>query len=171
MTTLFKKVGLQKENRRVILLIALFCIIGAYIFYIYPRQIIITYNAIEYQAGNNLLEKPIKISIDGFYYNKILSNDTFNGTITIDGEKLKVNELVVDTSGGFLDGINSTGNYFSYGRIYASKGMDIITICIFKNGGWSSEDGFMLSAPSIDRANALSISNNLLSDYLVKKMQ
>lgn len=171
MTALFKKVDLQKKDRKLILLIALLCIIGAYIFYIYPRQIVITYNAIEYQAGSNQLEKPIKISIDGFYYNKILSNDTFNGTITIDGENLKVNELVVDTSGGFLDGINSIGNYFSYGRIYASRGMDTITICIFRNGGWSSEDGFILSAPSMDRANALNISNNLMRDYLVNKIQ
>jgi hypothetical protein len=172
LTLLSKKMNFQIKNRKVILLIVLFCIIGLYIFYSFPWPVNKTYDAVEYQAGNMQVEKPVKVSIDGYYYKKIILRDKFTGTVIIDGDKFKISKLVVDSNGELLYGFNeSTGSYYSYGVIYVNKGMNKITICIDKNSGWNSGDGYIISAPSKSRAEALNITNDLLSKYLVNKIQ
>lgn len=49
--------------------------------------------------------------------------------------------------------------------------MNKITICIDKNNGWNSGDGYIISAPSKSRVETLGITNNLLSKYLANKIQ
>ena len=171
MKKLLIRVRKMNKSPKVVVIIAFICIIVLCLFYIYPRSINITYSAIEYQAGNIQMEKPVKINIDGFYYNKILSKDTFGGSITISGKKLKIEKLEVNTNGQLLYGINDKGDVVSYGTVCANNEMSSLTICILKNGGWSSKDGLMLSAPSKGRADALNISNNLIGSFILNKLK
>ena len=170
--TLFIRTKQLNKNHKIILLIVLIFIIGIYLFYVYPRQINITYNAIEYQIGNTQIEKPVKINIDGFYYNKILSKDTFGGIITINDKKLIANNLLINENGQILSIADSnSGLTSSYGAIFASNKLNSLTICVYDNRGWSSNDGLMLSAPCNNRAGALAVSNRLLRNYILNKIK
>lgn len=169
--TLLKSAKPLNKNQKIGLYISLICIIGIYLFYTYPRPINITYSAIEYQIGNPQIEKPVKINIDGFYYNKILSKDTFGGTVTINGKEFRAYNLSINENGQILSCANNSGLTSSYGTIFASKKLASLTICIFNNGGWNSGDGFNLSAPCKSRAEAVTISNRLLSDLIRNKIK
>jgi hypothetical protein len=140
---------------------------------------------LKYQLGseNNHFTKPVTISIDGKLLKSITGIKTFIGTINIEGENIPVpedqRELEInfqpDGAGHIVYGYFENGRpgTYSYGTLYVNKDFSKVTVATFEkdgvdrsSGSWTSEDGFMITAPAGNRAEALKISNELMKDYL-----
>jgi hypothetical protein len=60
----------------------------------------------------------------------------------------------------------------NYGEIFIGEKFSDLTICVWdKEKGWTSNDGFMLSAPVKDRTEALGISNKLMNSVLENRLE
>jgi hypothetical protein len=135
-----------------------------------PKQLNLSYNALEYQLGNTQFQSPTKIKVDGWYYNRIFKKDSFAGTITV-GDKVFSNVKVTESS--VLMSYNKTiGEFRSFGEIIIGDYCREITLCLFEpKGGWSSGDGMMISAPAASRSQALDISNRLMRERLIESLE
>ncbi len=165
------------------LVVITICVIA--ILQLVPKQYAVSLVGLKYQLGdeNKDFEEPIYINIDGKLQKSLTGSKTFTGTIDIHGEKIPVpldqRELVIkfqeDGAGHIIysyieNGIPGT---YGYGTLYINKDFSEVTITTYERdevntskGGWTSEDGFMITAPAITRAEALEISNKLMKDYL-----
>jgi hypothetical protein len=160
-----------KEHRRLVMRLLLLCILAILGFYISPKQINLTYDAIEYRVGNPNIEKHIKVNLKGIYYNKILSKDTFEGSITIKDKELKKVQLVIGIENTIFDGVNEElGNGVGYGIFFATNRFKKLTIGLIEKNGWDNNNGLMVSAPSKSRVEALNISNNLMNGFLKRAL-
>lgn len=151
----------------------------------FPKQYTVNLEGVKYQLGaeNNYFTKPITIHIDGKLYQSITGSKTFKGTIDIDDEKIPVPEdqrgleiKFLDNGGGhivygYIE--NGRPGTYGYGVLYTNSNFSEVTVATFQknetvlsNRGWSSENGQMLTAPAVNRSEALKISNELMQNYL-----
>lgn len=143
------------------------------ILYFYPRKINCEYNAIMYRLGDNKYSEKITVRINGHYSKGLLKGDKFTGNITLGDHRLsEINTRFDRYMRGLIFCLDEkTGQFVSYGDIYAANKLTEFTLCILeenkrKNGGkiWSNLDGLMISAPASNRTEALEISNKLMKN-------
>lgn len=150
-----------------------------YIYYRTPKLVIVEYQGIYYQLGNRELAEERPVSFEGQLTRGLWLEDSFQGTITIGEEVLQKVNIRLPKDGPivitYLD--EATGEYASYGTLYTKDIKKSFTINIYQydeatdSDGWSSADGFMLSAPARDRSEALELANQLMKDDLVKELE
>ncbi|MDV3428979.1 MAG: hypothetical protein LIR50_18465, partial [Bacillota bacterium] len=119
---------------------------------------------VKYQAANQDTYENVKVNVEGKLRKKLFSGEAkFNGKIIVDGITLDYSNypLTFTKKGsGVLDFIKD-GSFNTYGSIIISNSFDNMTIMIDKNGEWSSEDGWLISAPCSNIKEAAAISNLL----------
>ena len=151
----------------------------------FPKPYTVNLERVKYQLGaeNNYFTKPITIHIDGKLYQSITGSKTFKGTIDIDDEKIPVPEdqrgleiKFLDNGGGhivygYIE--NGRPGTYGYGVLSTNSNFSEVTVATFQknetvlsNRGWSSENGQMLTAPAVNRNEALKIPNELMQNYL-----
>lgn len=155
--------------------VALLIILCIYSYY--PRRIHNEYNGLMYRIGDRNYTENIKIMINGYFSKGFLKGDRFQGTITI-GEKLlsKIDMRFDDINRGHLFSYEE-GDYADYGTMFISKRMEKLTIGVYKDhndkGGktWSTREGLMISAPALNREEAVQLSNILMKNMLLNEAQ
>lgn len=126
-----------------------------------PKNIEYKYDGIKYQAGNLQSSEPIRIEINGKYVKKVFSAYVdFEGTIKVGEEvfngPIRFNKYKMGPLGeGY------------YGMIFIKGIFEKLTIEIHEpdaNGvySWSGMDGWLISAPCTNRAEAVAVSNELI---------
>lgn len=134
------------------------------------RKIDVKLDGVECRIGDNEYDKELSINVSGTYNDYLFKDDTFLGTITIEGYgdvwsissgKLRFSDnrsrLVI------LDKNNKTNDF---GELVYRKGFNEILILVSEkigeNGsGWSSEDGVYIAAPAKNKAEAVNLSEEL----------
>ncbi|RCW63383.1 hypothetical protein DFR57_11850 [Saliterribacillus persicus] len=155
------------------------------VWYLLPKPITETYQGGSYQLGGNTNFEKIIIDIDGTFRNTLTSDQTFNGTITVEGEDLPVakderqlelqfeNEIEGSPMMYFTYSVDESGNVgpgiYNYGYIYINKDFSQFTIKKYgqkeEGKSWSGSDGMMITAPATNREEAIEISDQLIESY------
>lgn len=158
-------------NKRIIYA-AIMSILVFYAYYRLPQKFESNLKGLEYRLGDEGYSKEVSISFEGWYTRKIFSSDTFQGSMTIGDIKLTQLRLSIKKSGETIIGISErTSDYESFGIIYSTDKFKEFTIAVLEKGEhgggtWSSKDGLMISAPTDNRENALTISKKLMKEKL-----
>lgn len=163
----------MKKGCKISIIIVILLLIQGYFCYTFPRKISLSYNGIKYKVGDLGEQEQIKITADGYYYNKLFTKDSFEGSINIDNKIYPGPKLSVDKQLQMVYYHNSQkgGAFETYGEIFVGEKLKNLTICIQDaQYGWNSKDGLMISAPAKNREDALEISNKLMKNYLKKKL-
>lgn len=139
----------------------------------FPEQFNQTLQGINYQLGNEEELYEVSIQIDGELRRGLFGGKTFEGVIDIEDEELPIpkgerNVTIKFDSDGRGDivyyGISNGHPYtHHYGSIFANYNFTEITIL---KGSWNANEGFMITAPAKDYFEALTISNELMRDFL-----
>lgn len=160
----------MKKSYRIPIAILVCGLIYGCVFFGLPRQLNLSYNALEYQLGNTEFQKLTNISFDGWYYDRVFKKDCFVGTFTV-GDKVFPN--VKGTERELLMTYDKTkGTYYTLGEVIIGNYCKEITICLFEpKAGWNSGDGKMISAPATNRLEALGISNRLMQKRLINALE
>jgi hypothetical protein len=163
-------------------LIVLLAILIYIVSYLYPRHISFEMVGIKYQLGegNQKLEKPIKIKINGNLKKSFDGSLTFKGQLDLEGELISVpndqRELEINFGKNLQGGIiyayyqDAIPKTYAYGGIFINKAFNKVTIFVNEtdksNSASNFENGYMISAPAHTRNEALIISNELMGKYL-----
>ena len=162
------------------IVIVLIIVVMAALIIPWPREFVKDFNGVQYQLGpdNKDYYASVKVSFDGTYRESYfgLINDSFIGYIVIVGVEIKEGEEFNLSFGEEKNAILSQ-TYFvksekamvtsSYGRLYINEGFEEFTIELYSgepnNKGFNLLDGFMISAPAVNREEALLISKKFVS--------
>lgn len=141
--------------------------------YNYGYKITLNYNGIKYQSNNIDSSTPVKIVIDGVYKKKHGTEDyMFEGDIIIDEELCYENEFAFNEYN-----MSSLENNSFKAMFFISDKMEEITIKILEPNGrdglsFSYDGGWLISAPSNTRDEAVDVSNRLIrqlhKDIIIK---
>ncbi|XEC94193.1 hypothetical protein AB6A23_23205 [Paenibacillus tarimensis] len=151
-----------------------------------PKSYNVTFEGVKYQLGAENADyiEPAVLHINGTLQTSFTGSRTFQGTIDIEGEEIPVpenqREIKVEfgMTGGY--GIMTYGYFedgephiFSYGSLFINEDISKIAIGLLgknmsdaERRGWSSADGYMLTAPARDRTEGLEVANELMNEYL-----
>lgn len=137
----------------------------------FPEQYNQTLQGINYQLGNEEELYEVSIQIDGELRRGLFGGKTFEGVIDIEelpipkGERNVTIKFDSDGRGDFVYSGISNGNPYThgYGSIFANYNFTEITIL---KGSWNAKEGYMITAPAKDYFEALTISNELMRDFL-----
>lgn len=157
-------------------------VVGALIIiYFYPKQIHTELKGVSYQIGADW-EEAVTISIEGMLKRKLGGSKTFVGTIDISGEDIPVPEQYREVtikfrnhSGLLLYAYNGRGfpKQYAYGSLFVNRDFSEVSILKYKehedrpeSKGWSGADGLMITAPAVDRQEALELSRSLSKDEI-----
>lgn len=175
---------LQSWNKKRLFAFAIcFLVLLEAVFFVWfysPKPLNHTFEGISYQLGTNQNVKPEIIHIEGTLQRNWNGARTFSGIIEIEDEELPIpnHEITIkfETEGrgsmrysGFSEGKLYS---HSYGSLYIEKDFSSFTIAKyihekdFRRSSWSGKDGLMISAPASNRAEALTLSNELMENYL-----
>lgn len=130
-----------------------------YISYNQPLEINYRYNGIKYQAGNQQSAESVNVEIQGRYKQELfVQGVNFYGTIKVEERSFSCNPISFNKY--------MMGELESFGMIFISDKFKQLTIEILEsneNGGysWSGQNGWLISAPSKSRKEAVMISNTL----------
>lgn len=161
---------MPKHKRTIVKLIVAAAIMFLFVFYIYKYNDIKSYsekisrslNGIKYQSGYNGSYSIVKIEINGIYKKtNEESGYSFEGDIIIDGEPCSENIFLFNEHN-----MASLKTDSIQGMFYISDGMEDITIEIFELDDrgkykFSYDGGWIISAPSKNREEAVIITNKL----------
>ncbi|OMF24151.1 hypothetical protein BK133_23335 [Paenibacillus sp. FSL H8-0548] len=174
------------SNKRTLLLsigVAVVVIVIFGMIQLLPKSYMVTLEGVKYQLGadNAASLNPVAIHMDGTLKRSLTGKKTFKGTIDVEGEILPVpedqRELEIsfrrDQAGIITYGYYENGQprLYAYGVLYVNNDLSKVAIAIFDkddegSGGWTGEDGWMITAPAVDRTSALTAANELMKDYL-----
>lgn len=150
-----------------------------YLYYRTPKFVRLEHQGIYYQLGNPDMAEEVTVIFDGNLTRGLWLEDAFEGTITIGDKVLKqVNMRLPKSSQSpivYFD--DETKDYVTYGSLYSKDIKKDFTISVFQydeeedSDGWSSADGYMISAPAKDRKEALELSNRLMEKELIKELE
>ncbi|MCC5909720.1 MAG: hypothetical protein JJT76_04715 [Clostridiaceae bacterium] len=131
------------------------------------HKVEIVKDGIMYQAANNEIAIPIVVGIQGKYFTTLGGKPKrFEGQIIVDDDIFPYTIHFHSNMGVLLTTYGST-----YGDLHVSDEFDSFTITISKlredarSKGWSSSNGWIISAPAGNRKEAVNLSNKLLSKY------
>ncbi len=145
----------------------------------WPKEFIKDFSSIKYQLGpdNQMYSETIHVYFNGTYKKSYfgLIEDRFIGSIVIDDVDIYQDEEF-NLSFSNEKGTVISHTYFvkaeramrtqSYGKLYVGDKFETITIELYTgeagNEGFNSFDGYMISAPAENRAEALTITKMLV---------
>ncbi|MGM0884055.1 MAG: hypothetical protein ACQEXQ_23840 [Bacillota bacterium] len=153
---------------------------------LYPKNIQLNAQGIKYRLGEENIgsEKLININIKGKLYMSITGNKNFKGTIDIEGEDIPVPEnqreleinFYKENNGVIVYSYIENGNpkLYQYGSIFTNSDFSKVTMLVTdkvnidgnEGGVWKVENGQMISVPAKNRAESISLSNELMNEYL-----
>lgn len=155
--------------------------------YNWPIKIDKSINGILYRAGNSEYIEERTLVIDGHYSRRIFKSDEFFGTFYIEGIELDESIDLTDASilfgskmGGqlyyFDNRTNSGSGIITLGSVFMDARGDKVVVNIFDNfmnnyKTWNSGDGLIFAAPAEDRKQAVDITNELMSELLIKDIE
>ena len=120
-------------------------------------------NGVFYNLGiENSESVPVTLKFIGSKEVNLFNQYKFNGNCTFNGD-----EYVIDfDSNEPINFITRTNEGYTtiYGIIFIDNNFTQVTICPTANG-WSNEDGDMLTFPSLNKQEAIEVSNQLMRDY------
>lgn len=158
----------QDKKRFIISIIgfALFAVIfRAYVF----RTIDYSYTGVKYQVGNPGYVEAVNIEIKGRYTVGLSSSlDEFDGTINVGDKVFHYSDFVLqDNRFKRIPLTMETEDKNIYGDLFYNNVFKQVTLPIREQEGsnqysWSNKDGFVISAPSTDREQAIELSNKLI---------
>ena len=116
---------------------------------------------VKIQNGNEALASEVIFEITGTINKSLVSGEVFSGTLTMNQETYKFfrskgeskNSVTVNK---IVDGVTTT-----FGKLYYDA--DVTKFVLLLNG-WNENDGLMIVAPAIDRAEALQLMDEILED-------
>lgn len=153
--------------------------VGWYFIYTHPKHVNRTFYGVEYHVGvPRATVKPVTVQVNGALQRSIRGILTFQGTIKLEGSTQTNPDnnrpLTVHFNGrggmGFMGYgyfTNGTPVTYGYGSIFIND--DFSQLVILENKrGWTTTNGLGLTiaAPASNRAQALSISNRLMKNWL-----
>jgi hypothetical protein len=171
------------------LLISLFIILALFaLWYIYPKQVNKTFDGVLYQIGNDDKDiENVSIKVEGKLKKTPFGSKVFRGKIQINNEVLptpKSDQEYIEINFGFAGegGVIQNWEYnenpltsiglYSYGILYIDDKFNELTIAKYDNPReqngvmWNGEDGYVISAPTSTRSEALEMTNRLMKSFL-----
>lgn len=162
------------KRNKVVFGLPIILILVTYSFWVtFPKQIEKTLQGIYYQLGNEEELYEVTIHIDGAIRRGLFGEKTFEGVLDIEDEELPVSKgernVTIKFNGdghgvivysGFRNGNPYT---HGYGSIFVNHNFREITIL---KGSWNAEKGYMITAPAKNYYEALTISNELMKNFL-----
>ncbi|MCC5910934.1 MAG: hypothetical protein JJT76_10915 [Clostridiaceae bacterium] len=127
------------------------------------QQISYDYQGIRYQAGSHEIVEPANVKVNGRYVTTLFGKPKkFNGTIVIDNHTFdySTHPLKFNKSNFAFLYLNR-----HYGNLYISNNFQSLTVQVYEKnqqgGSWSSNGGWLISAPANNRKEAVKVSNKL----------
>lgn len=179
--------------RRLSIGTALAVVIGFIIFYVIytsPKHYVYQHEGIVYQLGveNSDYIEPVTISIDGTMQKSITGGRTFKGRIDVHEHDIPVpedsRELVITFRESGLGDIiyhyveSGRPYLYTYGVLVTNDDLSELTILYYNREGelasggkWTSDDGYMITAPADNRTDALEIADRLLADFVPHRLE
>ncbi|WP_094094251.1 hypothetical protein [Paenibacillus physcomitrellae] len=165
--------------------VVLILMLAAFLWYTWPKQIDMTLEGIQYQLGEEHADyaRPVQVRIEGEIQRRLTKPPIFTGKMDT-GEVNGVNPFQQDiphlkvrlsrSDPDWLQSIRLDQGQIQrrmIGSLYSTPTMNQLTITLMHDNqgeetGWSSSDGFMISAPAHTREEALEISKALMKDTL-----
>lgn len=148
------------------IIVILFVISGIYLYLVKPYDVDIVYNSIKFQSGNINIEESSSIKIKGKYVRGLFGNsDKFSGQILVDDIGLNYSDNLLEF-GNHNMAIQEFGPTTKgiFGLLYITEKFESMHILISesnKNFSFYYKDGWIISAPSENREDAVKISNEL----------
>lgn len=158
--------------------IALIVLTSLYIPFI--RKIDITVDGVQCRIGDETEEKSVKITVKGTYKNYLIKDDTFQGSLEVEGYEQAYSNYDVEL---LFHNKSSVVSYFTItddgmpkintlGSIIIENNFKQILLCISEpienegnsGKGWTGEDGLIIVAPAQTRAEAMQLANKLAKD-------
>lgn len=130
-----------------------------------------------YRIGDNAHNEKMQIVFDGEYYNRLFKKGVFRGNIIVGDKKLSNVELKFRTPYiadliYYNEGL-SGGEYATYGIIITDNIKKHFCIGVKESneqnklsGGWSSDNGLIISVPAKDISEADGIARELLNKLI-----
>ncbi|WP_134340038.1 hypothetical protein [Filobacillus milosensis] len=139
------------------------------IWYTTPRDVNQTIEGIQFQLGEESVEKPVTIKINGELSRSLSGGGIYGGKFVITGEDVQIpsedSGVTIDYRGqknGILLYRNyQPGRHETVGTIVVNNQFEEIAIMLYNHGSWSSEDGQIISAPANNRKEALELAREL----------
>lgn len=140
--------------------------------YVLPLQnkININLDGIECKIGNNKYIEQLSINVSGTYNDYLFKDDTFLGTITIDGYgevwSISNGKLIFSDNVARLITLDKDNRTNSFGDLLCEKNFSEILIIVSEkigeNGsGWTSENGMYIVAPAKNKDEAINLAEKL----------
>jgi hypothetical protein len=142
-------------------------------------------DGLAYQLGeaNMSKAKPVVLVIEGRLKRSLFGNPSFKGEIFVEGEQIPVpwdqREVSIRFDGdgyaplSYFTVMDGSPACYTYGNLFVNRDFSAFTISKFardtpdsSHAGWSSEDGFMVTAPAATRAEAIELSNELMRSIM-----
>lgn len=152
----------------------------------YSKNISRTFQGVQLQLGaTDNGSKPVILKLEGKMHRSIRGNFTYKGTILVNGEGLSMNDhglrIEFTKYGRTLSGymiyepvefseLNDKGTPIfrdsQYVEIFTDEDMDQVAIeVVNQQGGWSSQEGDIIVAPALDRADAIVVAKSVTKGY------
>lgn len=160
---------LQQKRRRklalgwgiaaVIVLIAAICLLP------WPRQISVTHEGYEWRINDESHGVLRQVNVEGTYFDYLFREDTFSGVVAIDGypTATRFSSQVGDGQIALMT-TDGDGRLKSLGFMYMRPDGSEMLICLYENGGWSGQNGLMITAPEFLRDFAVMTANRLIDE-------
>lgn len=156
-------------------LIAIIVLMILLILYIFPwkNKINTTIQGVQCRIGEKNFVEDISITIDGDYKRYLFMDDIFYGTISIDNYEFTSDgsnvSLKFNKGKSFLIYMNVIDGkpiQVPLGAIYCTPNFKQFLICISEpvhsdSNRWNADLGLFISAPSLNRSQAIDIAKNL----------
>ena len=172
----------MKKTSKIIIGILLIIIVAGLItwaIYSWPVKVDQTINGITYKCGELDYSEKMTLVLDGHYYHHIFKSDEYIGKIYIVEMELKDSiskqnitniTFSMKIGGGlyYQDFSNQSGSGYTFfgGVLLNPKGPEVVITIQDESGGWNSGNGIVFAAPASDRAQAISLTNELMDDVL-----
>jgi len=159
-----EKLYRKKKIIRFLMFSAIIAVLSFCIYYSCPRNININYNGVKYQTGNQDTYENVKVNVEGKLRKKLFSGKAeFNGKIILNDKQFDYSAfpLDLDNKGSGILEYKKSDDPIIYGSIVISGSFENMAVMIYENGGWSSKDGWVISAPCNNREEAAAASNLL----------
>ncbi|WOV86631.1 hypothetical protein QWT69_12140 [Sporosarcina oncorhynchi] len=162
-------------KRKIVVIVTLIILIlVTYSFWVtFPKQHDKTLQGIYYQLGNEEEIYEVTMHIEGEIRRSLFGEKTFEGVLDIEDEELAVpkgerNVTIKFDGDGRGDivysGIRNGSPYtHGYGSIFVNHNFTEVTIL---KGSWNAKEGYMITAPAKTYFEALTISNELMGEFL-----
>lgn len=128
-----------------------------------PRKLDATQAAILWRSGSPEDVQSTTVTISGTYWDFLLREDKFDGSIRVEALPETNAELSIVPMGDGQLGLWYADEEMlmkSFGGMFISRDGSVLLL-IHEDGGWSADTGLMLTAPASAREEAVALANEL----------